>query len=198
MVWWLFKTKKDEETGLLHKNLRISFSNIKKDIDSLGSWIRLLDSRDKNIIEEIKLIKQELLIINQNIRTLNIKPKEESEENYEKELKVEINQFDSNLLTETQEIIIVKLLKIQREEGTENIPLKYLAKECYDRDYSQVRSTLSEYTGYLEELNLVQRKKKGKQVFISITEKGIELAKKLSQEKGFLFVKKQAVNHRKS
>ena len=202
MVWWLFKKKKEDDFGTLNQNLRISFSNIKKDVDSLGSWVTILDKRDKEIIEEIKLLKQELLILNQNIKALNI-PIEAEDEDEEEEFEAvpktqfRAEQFDSDLLTETQEIILVKLLKMQKEEGTENIPLKQLAKECYDRDYSQVRSTLSEYTGYLEELNLLQRKKKGKQVFVSITDKGKEIAKKLSQEKGFLFLKKQAISKRK-
>jgi len=202
MVWWLFKRKKEGDDPSLHSNLRVSFSNIKKDMDSLGSWVKVLDNQDQKLVEEIKIIKQELIILNKNIHQINEVlekndlEEEEYEEDVEEDYEVETD-FDEELLTETQEIILVKLYKLQKEGGTDQVPLKALAKECYDRDYSQVRSTLSEYTGYLEELNALKRKKKGKQVFVALTNKGEELAKKLGREKGFLFVKKQQIQRKK-
>jgi hypothetical protein len=82
-------------------------------------------------------------------------------------------------LTETQQRLCWKLAALQKEMPDQWISLKYLAQELYpDKDYNQVRSTLSQFIAGLEELGIVKRKRKGKQAYIFSTKKNPCVSKK--------------------
>ena len=82
-------------------------------------------------------------------------------------------------LTETQKAMFFRLGSFQRESGQEWTALKTLAQDIYPgKTYDKVRSTVSEYIGILVDAGLIAKTRKGKQTYITITEKGQQYFKK--------------------
>jgi hypothetical protein len=82
-------------------------------------------------------------------------------------------------LTETQKAMFLRLGAFQRESGQEWTALKTLAQDIYPgKTYDKVRSTVSEYIGILVDAGLIAKTRKGKQTYITITEKGQQYFKK--------------------
>ncbi len=75
-------------------------------------------------------------------------------------------------LTETQRIILLRLVTLVKESGQDWVTIKNLAQDLYpNKEYSQIRSTLSEYIGVLVDNNLVKKQRRGKQTYVSLTER---------------------------
>lgn len=75
-------------------------------------------------------------------------------------------------LTEMQQQICWKLAALQKESPNKWISFKVLAGELYpNKDYGVVRSTVSEYITLLEEMGYVQKKRRGRQTYVTTTEK---------------------------
>ncbi len=63
MFDWFFrkKEKKDDE------EIKKSFSNVKKDIDAVGKWIKHLDSQDKKLFDVIFELREEISSIKNDV-----------------------------------------------------------------------------------------------------------------------------------
>jgi len=209
MVFWFFRKKDNHEhikkhIDNIHNNIQGSFKHIKKDMGSVGEWIDILNSKDIEHTNNILRINKRLHEIEERItKTLQLLEEEEPETNeevyeyYEEEEEPEttsqalVKSFKN--LTKTQQELFKKLWRVQKERGGSWILLKDLASELYPtKSYSAVRSTISDYLSILEEVNLIQRKRLGRQTLVSITDKGKQLVKKAEKE-----IKKTITNQRK-
>lgn len=66
MFEWLFgkkESKREEET-------KKSFSAVKKDMDEIAKWIKYLDSRDKQLFDELNILKQDLSTVTEELAGL--------------------------------------------------------------------------------------------------------------------------------
>jgi len=105
-------------------------------------------------------------------------PKEEAY--YPEDETVSSTVFES--LTETQNLLFLKLGALLRESGQERILFKTLAQEAYPgKDYGAIRSTISEYLDILAEFGLVNKTRRGKSSYVQLTKKGKEHLSKQKQ-----------------
>ncbi|MBI5392150.1 hypothetical protein HZB00_04065 [Candidatus Woesearchaeota archaeon] len=88
-----------------------------------------------------------------------------------------------NELTTTQKMIFGAVLNLQQQFGYNAVSTKSLAKVIYpDKEYDQVRSTLSEYLAMLATFGLLAKKRKGKESFVTITTTGLKIGKVIKEE----------------
>ncbi|MBI5871636.1 hypothetical protein HZB88_00960 [archaeon] len=180
MVWWLFKKRHRENSkgdlnSHLHKSLKQSFSNVKNDIGKIHSHISSINSKNKQHEEKIGYMLSRLEAIENHLGFSSIIPLEPKEHLTEQENLGSISSINKEpffpgiweSLTETERKICWKLSLLQKESPDQWIPLKYLARELYpDKDYSKIRSTVSQFIANLEELGFVKRKRLGRQAYI--------------------------------
>lgn len=189
--------KKDAEAhkkiDKLHSSVSDSFKNLKRDMDSINSWMNNFNDSHNDHSARLATIEKQLLHIMKKIehheQTINshavsiesLNPEfDESEELEEAPEPMEIQTSTDpkhmvNGLTYTQKHMFAMLIKLQGEFGGW-VPLKSLAEELYpSKNYSDVRSTISEYLTLLSEWGLVEKKRTGKQSFVGVTEKGQEV-----------------------
>lgn len=173
-----FKKRDDNQlkttVEAMQASLKKSFENIKKDFSTIDDHHREFHEKHEKHEEVHKshkesinnlgerLIRLERAIAQlQNIEYEPIQVREESE--------LEFNEIES--MTEVSQKICF-ILAALLQENKDLVTLKSLAEEMYpDKEYSKIRSTISQYTTELEELGYVQKKKKGKHVYIKSTDK---------------------------
>ena len=181
----------DRKITAISENITNSFKKVKEDIKSVGKWINRFEENDKRQSDDLAYLRNEL----QYLRTLiserpvhheikqekvhKIPSKPVIEEVVEQESFEIPSQSAIDALTDTQKSIFNRLGVIQREGSQPWVPLKQLAQEVYpEKKYDEVRSTISEYMGLLSDAGLVKRVRKGKQTFVSVSEKGSSLFSK--------------------
>lgn len=203
MFGWFKKKGNDAEAhkkiDKLHNSVADSFKNLKRDMDSINSWLnnfkdseemqnQKLENIEKHLSHILKKIEHHEQAINSHavsIESLNPGNPEfdEAEELEEAPEPIEISKIIGKVdprhmvagLTDTQKLMFIRILSLQCEFGGW-VPLKSLAEELYpDKQYSDVRSTISEYLTLLSEWGVVTKKRTGKQSFVSVTEKGQEV-----------------------
>ncbi|MBS3157482.1 hypothetical protein J4442_04925 [Candidatus Woesearchaeota archaeon] len=183
MLKWLIgnHVKKEIKDHLnnLHLHLAHSFSNIKDDISNIHVHLKNKDQKFLELEHKIHLLETKLFYALQPREA----PKQiaESEED-EVELKEEAVRVDHEL-THTQQTILAALYQLQSQFNSP-ISFKSLAKYLYPaKDYTAVRTTLSEYLDLLTEYNLVSKKKVGRETVAKTTKKGQKLAKSILKNK---------------
>ncbi|MDP4012713.1 MAG: hypothetical protein Q8R00_03865 [Candidatus Nanoarchaeia archaeon] len=195
----------EQKLAVIDRNIFNSFSAVKEDFRSIKRWIEHFDEIDKKHDIEIYELKGELRYLRTTLREVRDQQEElrssrlhESPPRYYEahqqkrqpivEDIVEAEEFeivpqvqtpvkvDMDQFTDTQKAIFSRLGIIQKESSQPWIPLKHLAHEVYpEKEYNDVRSTLSEYMGLLSDAGLIKRTRKGKQTFVSVSEKGKQL-----------------------
>jgi len=173
-----FKKRDDNQlkttVEAMQTSLKKSFENIKKDFSTIDHHHREFHEKHEKHEEVHKLHKESINNLSerlirleraiaqlQNIEYEPIQVREESE--------LEFNEIES--MTEVSQKICF-ILAALLQENKDLVTLKSLAEEMYpDKEYSKIRSTISQYTTELEELGYVQKKKKGKHVYIKSTDK---------------------------
>ena len=183
-----FKKKEDnqlkETVEAMQTSLKKSFNNIKKDFSTIDTHHKTFhekhEKHEKSHSEHrnnIKELNERLMSIERVInQTQNIEPTP---------IKVSVeSDFDEiESMTEVSQKICYILAALAQEDK-ELVTLKFLAEEMYPgKEYSKIRSTISQYTTELEELGYVQKKKKGKHVYIRSTEKNPYLKEKIVSKK---------------
>ncbi len=194
MGFWIFGNKKEgkeahERIDQVHRVLKNSFENVKEDIQELGDWQRTLEMSHKEHKYKLEDIHQRLKRIENYIFSLNNlhNQKVESTKQVQKKEIEELEDISDskdvlNILTATQVNMFIKLYQLQKQVGSK-ISYKSLASILYkDKNYNEVRSTLSEYISFLVDHDLVKKYRKGKESYAGITERGLELLEKLDQE----------------
>src|SRR3989344_4941123 len=66
MFWWFSKKRGEELADKTEKG----FSAVKKDIDSVGKWIKHLDNKDKQLFDIISTLKDDLSTIRDEVGAL--------------------------------------------------------------------------------------------------------------------------------
>lgn len=180
-MWWFFrrnyKITEAQDWNHLKNNLEGSFSNIKKDIKKLQKLLEDKSTKHDHQIHElfIKLIKLEGLIEGKSSFTERSLNKKEDKINLDFK-----DNFDD--LTDTQKSILLRLNLLLRESNQEWFPMKYLTQDLYpDKKYENVKSMVSNYTDTLLDLGLIEKKRKGKQILLSITKKGYKCLPKKTE-----------------
>ena len=203
MVFSFFKKKRDDEAHTkidnVHKILKESFSNVRKDINELGKWQKDLQSSHKKHYLNLEQIELRLKRLERQIDSLAY---EEPKEKKSKEIKNEFEQatiIDNEMikdtlksLTETHQKIFITLFQLQRQLGTNKVSYKSLANVLYNnKSYAEIRSTLSQYLSFLGDYGLVEKARKGKESYVGITEPGFDLIEAINKENPNLKIKRK-------
>lgn len=77
-------------------------------------------------------------------------------------------------LTINEKKILALAYKISRESGMDYIALKTLAQELYPYNQQGKTSIISRYVSKLEEINLMKKKREGRETFVNVTDKGLK------------------------
>ena len=190
MPFWIFgRNPYHKRVERLEKTLNNSFSNIKNDILHLNS--QLHDSKNKHESHEKRLEKIEGLLENLLSEMHTIKSEEISQiEQEQEEIKLDIDKLDIDKLdmldelTETQKTLFATIFSLQDQMGTDKVSLKSIAKIAYpEKDYLKIRSTISQYLTVLEEWNLVEKRRRGKESYVGVTDLGKNIIQKIKKEK---------------
>ncbi len=200
---WFSKKREDEfqedyreDIARLNSNLKHSFLKIKDDIKAIKEWIDYFESQHKDHKNKFKHVESRLAQIDETVSYVLLAPPKqqarliEQEEKLEEEVKEILEQAPSpqylrllDDLTETQKTMFYRLSILLKEAGQEWMTMKALATDLYpNKVYDQVRSTTSEYVNVLMEAGLLEKRRRGKQTYIGITEKGRQVVKKAQQE----------------
>ena len=172
----------DHKISGINENISSSFKKVKEDFQSIGKWIQHFEKNDQKQEDELLNLKSEIRYLRALLKERhpvveNVREIVKKEPVIEDVVAEDFEESNStNLLehfTDTQRAIFSRLGVIQKEGSQLWIPLKQIAQEIYpDKQYDDVRSTISEYMGLLSDAGLVKRVRKGKQTFVSISEKG--------------------------
>ncbi len=184
MVWWFFKKKDDEEKWIqLHESLINSFQKIKEQMVQTHKKIEYghdVHSKTLNHLDT-RIAKLERMIYLVTERKEAPYPMDPLELNI-KSSKEEI-LIDS--LSSLHKKIVSTAHRVGKENGNRWITMKKISEECYiGKKYSDIKSTLSTYTDNLVELNLLNKKRKGRNTYLSLTEKAIHLLPTIEKELG--------------
>lgn len=186
-----------EDLEQINANLKHSFIKIKEDIGAIRAWIEYFDSQHKDHKTKFKHMENKLgqlnEIISYTLLTQAQQPQKRlsvTEEKLEEEIEEVLEQAPRPAylklledLTETQKMMFYRLAVLLKEAGQDWMTMKALATDLYpNKPYDQVRSTTSEYINVLIESALLEKRRRGKQTYIGITEKGKQLVKKAQQE----------------
>lgn len=181
MVWWLFKKKEvhsehhelKRKVDLMESKIKDSFSNIKEDI------LHLFDKVDKHD-KHIQLLKQKSIVFEQSKEREELLP-EEIEEIQEKSQKPPLSWED---LTLVQQNLFKRLAILQIEGSHKYIAMKTLAEELYpNKGYNSIRSMISDYVHLLIDLGLLKKRRKRRQVYLSLSKLGLKFFSKTKQKK---------------
>ncbi len=178
-MWWFFKRKSKASTieeikrvvDKLDAGIKLSFNNVKKDINHLKFR---LDNHDI-LLTKINNLTQKL---QQDQQGLAIKIKKEIDfEEIEPFLTQKISLLDN--LTNLQKSILLRLKVLSKEMSEDWVAMKILAQDLYpNKDYNLIKSMVSSYTDTLLQLNLLQKKRKGREIHLSLTKKAKNLLPK--------------------
>ncbi|MBS3171058.1 hypothetical protein J4449_00430 [Candidatus Woesearchaeota archaeon] len=198
-MWWLFSNKKRDTSSshdihlfsrikTMEENLKNSFFNIKKDIHKVNNIVFSHDDKINHLKERVHYLEN----IIKNLRVLDSveeSPKEKSKkENIEQTINTDISINNPTIkwgdLTNIQQNLFMRLGLLQIEANQRRIAMKHLAEELYpEKTYNDVRSMISDYVNLLNEHGLVKKTRKGRQIFVSTTEKGLIFYDKAKKKK---------------
>lgn len=185
MVFGFFKRGRDKEIENIQKILQNSFSNMREDMGKVTTWINHFHDKHNKHDEsfdkvsrrldkvEFALAELQTVILESSVMLKGKKEVmfEEEEEDSEPELS-EDGDAPWMELTETQQKLCWKIAALQKEMPNEWVSLKTIAQDMYpEKDYASVRSTICQFVSQLEEMGFIKRRRKGRQTYVSSTEK---------------------------
>jgi len=212
---WFWKRKRDDSREVLekelqsiHYNLQDSFTRIKQDIKIIKDWVSHLNDRDRDRIKDIQSMEQRLDGLNEAVSYSMLAREQESQQVQQRVGQPQQTAFitaeastqviQRNILddlTDTQRSMFYRAGTLVNEAGQEWVSIKSLATDLYpNKEYDKVRSTTSEYIGVLVDTGLLQKRRKGKQTYIALTNKGESFFKKTNQKT----VKKEVIKKRRN
>lgn len=191
MIHWLFgniiKKSIKKEMELIHNALDNSFGNIKKDFLNIHQKINFQEEKYEKLVKKIGVLEKYIERSESSINETLI------EEEYPS-TKSKISESEWNSLTERQRDILRVLVRLQTEGGKEWVSLKQLVEDMYhDKNYDDIRPLVSSYISVLIEHNLAKKKRVGKHLFVSLSEKSYSYINKLpeSKKKKILMLQKE-------
>jgi len=176
MVWPFSKTKHinalENRLNMIESSLRVSFYNIKKDITDIKSTN---NSQNKETLRRIELLESQIFNLKEKTKSEQDETSHEESEITEPFLLENLNKPSIvESITEVQQNILMLLAKLHIENPDRWTSAKQIAEELYpEKKYDTIRPMISTYLDVLEELNLIRKLRKRRQVFTKLTEKGI-------------------------
>jgi len=188
MLFW--KKKREIEFNykwqLLQYALKNSFSNVKNDIEKIAHNHHSHENRFEEIfarlnkiegiletVTNLSLTKEHSIALAEPIKipeklSNNLHPTEKDKHEIWK------RAFDS--LTETQKSFFIRLSVLLNESNTGWLPMKTVTQDLYpDKSYDDIKPMISVFVKNIEELGFIQKIRKGKQIFLTITNRGKSL-----------------------
>ncbi|SRR3989344_188744 len=176
-MWWLFKKtdniqieqKINKRINRIESGLINSFKNIKEDIDHL--FTKIEDQENKLNLTVSKIEHLESKLSDQSVKDEIKEPKKDNQK------LIEINTIRSlkttiNTLTDTQLSLLKKLVALQKENKDNWVLMRSLTEEAYpNKNPLKIRSTISSYLSILDDLGLIQKRRKGRQILLKITDR---------------------------
>lgn len=199
MLKWLFKKHFKEELNShfdkLHLNLSKAFLNIKDDISNIHKHLGEKSSKIYEIEKRLIAIEYKLGYSLEHgmgkERIVQIAQRTEVE--LEDEDLDEISLIEHSGLTETQKIILTAIYELEKQHNSP-ISFKSLAAFLYPgKNYSSVRTTISDYLDILATYGFVKKEKVKRETITVTTSKGKKLAKEIIKQKS-LKEKKRAID----
>lgn len=185
-------TAHQEELARLNINLKHSFLKIKEDIRAIRAWIDYFETQHREHKSKFKHVENRLAQMDELVSYAVLTPQKQTKENVmlQQEVKEMLEQTSSSHylkllegLTETQKVMFHRLALLLKEAGQEWITIKSLATDLYpNKTYDQIRSMMSEYVNILVESGLLEKRRRGKQAYVTVTNKGKQLLEKVKQE----------------
>lgn len=178
-MWWFFKKKeKKEDLDIINQSLKNSFNNVKTDLLTLRDWVENKEEEQDKNLQEISMKIENI----ENILGYIVNQKKEEPEE-------EVNQINLKQIPPTKKLIeqltdkqksyFLQLALLIKESPEGWVPMKTLAENFYPTvEYKDVKSLISSYTDLLETFGLVEKRRKGRNVLLTITEKGKSLIPK--------------------
>ncbi|MBS3107939.1 hypothetical protein J4468_03410 [Candidatus Woesearchaeota archaeon] len=166
-----FNKKSDKRWDFLHLSLKNSFNNIKNDMGFIKSHIN-----SKNSQFESKLTEMERRIYRIESMIHMLGQTQQSQTKIIETTKDEEIKFKDDVsdFTNLQKSILVTLFILTKEADTLWLGMKELAQEIYpNKEYSSIRSMISTYTDYLHDSGFIKKRRKGRDTYLSLTEKGL-------------------------
>lgn len=185
-MWWWFKKREhkhvdDKKWASLAASLKLSFSQVREDVNHLTTSDSIHHEQIEHLTYRINKLESRIdslllaLHINQPpaqfMQERAIQPPQITQE-FNPEPTLHLIEH----LTEVQRNILFTLTQLSKELPSEWISLKELAIELYpNKRYNDVRTMMSEYTDRLLDFGLINKKRKGREVLVALTEKTKQL-----------------------
>jgi len=166
----LFKNNKrigeaDNWKKSLNDSLKISFKNVKDDISKIIDKIKSIEGSKEIKFEEIE---RRLKLL----ESFLISSKQIEQEDYgggEEEITLPKTLID---ITDTQKTILLRLKILLEEKGANWLLMRELAEDLYpSKNYESIKSMISNYIDVLSNLNLIKKTRKGRSIYLTLTEK---------------------------
>lgn len=170
-IFDIFKTNKkigeiNKWQYSLNNSLKNSFKHVKDDMDKIIEKIKSLDGSKEDKFEEINQrlkILESVLINSQQQR---------QQEVYEEEAEEVALPHTPMDITDTQKAILLRLKVLLEEKGANWLLMRELAEELYPtKDYDSIKSMISNYIDVLSNLNLIKKTRKGRNIYVTLTDK---------------------------
>ena len=204
MGFWIFGRKDDDfedRFQRLHETLKLTFSNIREDIDRLHKWTEnthenAQDHRLKLREHELRLLKIEnqlnVVVNNMLLREQAPTPLIEERRNFKRQEELPLEEGPEGMkkseifsaLTKTQLDLFKTIYQIQKQANSNKVSLRSIANLHYaGKPYNSVRSTISDYLTILHTWGLIKKQRVGKESFVAITKNGLELISETKEKK---------------
>ncbi len=153
LMWWPFR-KRSDELEELKKAIQLSFSNVKKDMESFKGDHH---SKISEVLDRLTRLEKGLQTWSQNESFSLPNPNKA------------IDLFDH--LTDKQKFYCQVLASLHKESPNKWISQKIVASELYpDKEYNKIRTMVTQYLAHLEEIGYVKKKMKGNFSYVMSTE----------------------------
>ena len=179
MVWWLFQRKKEEKVHphikKIEHTLKNSFKNIKNDVSTITSHLHKHKNHITTIHERLEKLEQGIIFLQDKLE-----PNQEYDEEFIEDKKEKI--IDN--LTTVQTSILQRLAHLQTESDESWISAKALTEDLYpEKEYSKIRPMMSDYLNILLDFGLINKIRRRRQTYVSLSTKAINLIPKSKQKK---------------
>lgn len=193
-MFGFFKKRSEPNDDKLRKTVEVMQESLKKSFENIKQDFAAMDKHNKHFYEKhdshekkhkehddrLQKLHERILVLESMINRMD-QPEDSAVEVYPETEVEETDNFEG--MSEVSQKICY-ILAALAQENKELVTQKMLAEEMYpEKEYHTIRSTISQYTTELEELGFVQKKKKGKHVYIKSTQKNPYLGKKIVLKK---------------